>query len=120
MHPLQFVILHHQEIPEPHFDLMFETRAGSELVTWRSDAWPIERPTRLTRLKDHRRLYLEYEGPLSRRRGTVSRVARGTCRVEVGENAVWTITLLSGAPSATLEFRQVAAEQWEGRVQPHG
>jgi hypothetical protein len=56
--PLRYVILHHGGIADPHFDLMFETLPGSDLATWRSQAWPIEEPTPLTRLKDHRRLYL--------------------------------------------------------------
>ena len=41
MRHLRYVILHHTEIPEPHFDLMFETLAGSELATFRALVWPI-------------------------------------------------------------------------------
>jgi hypothetical protein len=102
-------------VDEPHFDLMFETLPGSMLATWRSEAWPIERGTALTRLRDHRRLYLDYEGQLSGQRGTVYRVAEGNCEVEVGENAVWTIRLLSGAAPRELLFRQISAEQWEAQ-----
>ena len=113
MSPLRYVVLHHSDVDEPHFDLMFETLPGSMLATWRSAEWPIDGATPLTRLRDHRRLYLEYEGDLSGDRGTVMRVAEGTCQVEVGENAVWRIQLLTGSPPATLVLRQITDEHWE-------
>src|SRR5580658_3234396 len=111
--PLRYVILHHGGIPDPHFDLMFETRPGSDLATWRSHAWPIEEPTPLTRLKDHRRLYLTYEGELPGQRGQVQQTARGDCEVEVGENAVWTVRILTGATPCTLVLRRINGDQWE-------
>lgn len=113
MQPLRYAVLRHSEISEPHFDLMFETLPGSMLATWRSESWPIEQRTELRRLRDHRRLYLDYEGQLTDQRGTVYRVAEGTCEVEVGENAVWSIKLLSGVPPQHLLFRQISAERWE-------
>ena len=112
MNSVRYVILHHTDIEESHFDLMFETFPGSQLATWRSDAWPIERPTTLTRLRDHRRLYLEYEGPVSSHRGQVHRVTDGQCEVEIGENAVWTIKLITGAPPATLVLRPMEDQEW--------
>ena len=113
MAPLQYVILWHDGIREPHFDLMFETLPGSALSTWRSSAWPIESPTAVTRLKAHRRAYLEFEGELSERRGHVTRVGTGTCNVEVGEHAVWRVTILTGSSPQTLILRPVQAEHWE-------
>lgn len=76
--PLRFVVLHHTGVPDPHFDLMLETTPGSPLATWRCRHWPIDRPGALVRLPDHRRQYLEYEGPVSGGRGEVRRVATGT------------------------------------------
>ena len=76
-HTLRYVVLRHEDIPEPHFDLMFETTPGSDLATWRSDRWPIDAPTPLVKLADHRPAYLEYEGPISGNRGSVRRVAAG-------------------------------------------
>lgn len=113
--PLRYVVLQHADVDEPHFDLMFETLPGSMLATWRSEIWPIDRPTPLTRLRDHRRLYLEYEGQLSGQRGTVYRVAEGNCEVDVGERGVWTIRLLSGAKPQELVFQQISTEQWEAQ-----
>ena len=60
-----------------HWDLMFEV--GSILKTWALDAPPgpdADLPARA--LADHRRAYLDYEGPISGGRGTVRRVDRGT------------------------------------------
>ena len=115
MPPLQYVILRHEAIAEPHFDLMFETRPGSDLATFRGPLWPIDSTTALTRLKDHRRVYLEFEGELSQRRGRVVRIARGECNIEIGENAVWTIHLLNGCPARQIVVKQIEAEKWEGR-----
>ncbi|CAN5487619.1 hypothetical protein BH10PLA1_BH10PLA1_12170 [soil metagenome] len=77
--PTRFVVLRHEGIPQPHFDVMFERSAGSALASWRSDVWPIEQPCPLDHLDDHRREYLEYEGPLTNDRGHVRRVAAGFC-----------------------------------------
>lgn len=116
MQPLRYVILRHDDVSEPHFDLMFETLPGSMLATWRSAAWPIEHPAEITRLRDHRRLFLEYEGDLTGGRGSVTRVTDGTCEVEVGEGSVWTIRLRSGAAPTTLVLRQLDGERW--RAEP--
>jgi hypothetical protein len=113
MPPLRYAVLHHCHVDEPHYDLMFETLTGSVLATWRSAAWPIEAIAPLRRLRDHRRLYLDYEGDLSDGRGTVSRIAEGNCEVEIGENAAWTIRLLTGAPAQKLIFRQCGGDQWQ-------
>src|SRR5690349_10408973 len=71
----RFVILEH-EWDGLHWDLMLER--GEVLRTWAIDA-PIvagvELPARA--LADHRRMYLDYEGPISGARGTVKRVEEG-------------------------------------------
>jgi hypothetical protein len=77
----RFVLLRHECPPEfgkpSHWDLMLED-AGA-LLTWSL----VELPTPgglaafATRLDDHRLAYLDYEGPLSGERGSVSRVDAG-------------------------------------------
>lgn len=75
-----------------HWDLMFDN--GAKLRTWALSAEPWEyyetaasrksaavALIRATSLADHRREYLDYEGPVSGNRGSVSRVDRGTYRV---------------------------------------
>ena len=83
---MRYVILRHENIPQPHFDLMFEKSPGSMLMTWRSPRWPVVEDTLLTRLSDHRREYLEYEGPVSGDRGNVTRIAQGTYKISRDEN----------------------------------
>jgi len=75
---LRFVVLRHEGVASPHYDLMVEVTPGSPLITWRCDRWPIDAPTALTFLPDHRNAYLEYEGPVSGDRGYVARVETGT------------------------------------------
>ena len=76
--PLQYVVLRHEGIADPHYDLMLELAPGAALTTWRSLVWPLRNPTPLTPLDDHRREYLTYEGPLTGDRGAVRRVAGGS------------------------------------------
>ena len=112
---MRYVILRHEGIAEPHFDLMFETLPGSALATWRSACWPIQGPTPLHRLTDHRRNFLDFQGEISRHRGWVKRVAAGECEVEVGDDALWTIRLRSGACVGELTLEWKNGDTWEGR-----
>ncbi|MEM8873908.1 MAG: hypothetical protein AAGD32_06570 [Planctomycetota bacterium] len=74
---LRYVVLHHTGYDEDHFDVMVERERGGVLRTWRSATWPISGT--VTPIHDHRRKYLDYEGPISGGRGEVRRVAAGTC-----------------------------------------
>jgi hypothetical protein len=109
----RYVILRHDGVSEPHFDLMLETYAGSQLSTWRLPRWPIESTTSATRLRDHRRLYLDYEGEIGGHRGFVHRIASGTAEIEIGEGSIWTISILTGAPPQTFSLKLVDGETWE-------
>lgn len=78
----RFVFLWH-EVPSggersSHFDLMFEQVEG--LRTWAVESLPQENDAsvRAQALPRHRIDYLEYEGEISRGRGTVKRVATGS------------------------------------------
>lgn len=72
----RFVILEH-DFPEPHFDLMLEE--GDSLRTWRLPAMPrVGEFLFAPELPRHRRLYLDYEGPVGGDRGSVARRASGT------------------------------------------
>ena len=72
----RFVLLEHQW-NGVHWDLMLDT--GDALRTWAIDAPVvpgIDLPARA--LADHRRFYLDYEGPVSGNRGSVRRIDQGT------------------------------------------
>ncbi len=79
----RYVVLRHEGIPEPHYDLLFENNHRTALVSARVFDWPVRHQTRLERLPDHRLMYLDYEGPISGGRGAVRRVAAGTCTTQV-------------------------------------
>jgi hypothetical protein len=72
----RFVILEHDH-PFLHWDFMIED--GAILKTWRLSAPPEpEIVMQATPLGDHRRDYLDYEGPLTGNRGQVKRWDGGT------------------------------------------
>ena len=71
----RYVILEHDH-PHRHWDLMLE--AGDALRTWRLSAAPAPGAAVAAEPSfDHRRLYLDYEGPVSGGRGAVVRCDRG-------------------------------------------
>ncbi|MGA2501099.1 MAG: hypothetical protein ABSH20_25460, partial [Tepidisphaeraceae bacterium] len=111
MPALRYVILRHEGIERPHFDLMFETAPGSQLATWRSDVWPIESSTHVERLADHRAAYLSYEGPVSGNRGQVRRVASGSCLITLAPPGQWVIQLMPAG--RLLVLHPVAGDRWE-------
>lgn len=108
--PLRYVVLHHAGILRPHFDLMFELSPGSRLATWRSPVWPLPAFTQVEALSAHRADYLTYEGPVSGDRGSVRRVAAGTCRVE--RQTEHEIALRTGDNVSLLLRRVGDSDQW--------
>jgi hypothetical protein len=77
----RFVLLEHNW-NGVHWDFMLET--GEVLRTWAIDApivWGRSLPARA--LGDHRKIYLDYEGPIAGDRGSVRRADGGTFRVLV-------------------------------------
>jgi DNA polymerase Ligase (LigD) len=77
----RFAILRHDH-PAEHWDLFLE--AGSVLRSWRLLGPPVAGavvPAEPT--PDHRLLYLDYEGPVSGDRGTVTRYDTGTFTWEI-------------------------------------
>jgi hypothetical protein len=74
--PLHYVLLRHDGVPSPHFDLLIDISPGAPLLAFRCDDWPPTSP--IARQPDHRRIYLDYEGPISNNRGQVRQAAQGT------------------------------------------
>jgi len=72
----RFVVLEHDH-PTLHWDWMLED--GESLLTWRLEEPPqSESAIAATALAAHRLAYLDYEGPVSRNRGTVKRWDAGS------------------------------------------
>ena len=86
----RFVILHHTVHGGEHWDLMLEH--GDVLLTWQLFSDPTASPVfplRARRIGDHRKRYLDYEGPISGDRGHVTRVDHGVVEIaEIEELAV--------------------------------
>ena len=80
----RFVILEHDH-PLLHWDLMLE--AGDVLETWRLAAPPGTQAIDAAALGDHRRMYLDYEGPVSGKRGNVRRWDAGLFDEEAGSTS---------------------------------
>ena len=112
-----FVLLRHETSAGVHWDLMLDT--GSALATWQLG----EDPTELTRgaeadmegiparrLPEHRRAYLEYEGPVSGNRGQVTRVDRGTCSFVRDEPQSCVVTLAGTLLTGTFELKVEATD----------
>ena len=106
---VRYVVLSHGGVPEPHFDLMFETDPGGMLLTWRTLVWPITEETALVRLGEHRRDYLDYEGPLTDGRGYVNRIAGGNCTVTWTTRHDFTLRL---ADRNTLRLQHLDDDHW--------
>lgn len=111
--PLRYVVLHHQGVDAPHFDLMFETSPGSALRTYRLPQWPVQEGDVATPLKEHRREYLDYQGPVSNNRGFVTRITQGVIAIHgaAGEAralqfrfdaspVIWTLTSIDAQRAA--------------------
>jgi len=79
----RFAILHHVNYEIEHWDLMLEHEGV--LLTWKLPLEPIDRsmfPMPACRIKDHRVMYLDYQGPISGDRGEVTRVDGGLVVIE--------------------------------------
>ena len=90
-----FALLQHDTGADRHWDLLVEVPGCERLPTWRLSADPLRTAGDIpaARIRDHRPLYLEYEGELSEQRGVVRRVDRGPARVETlqGDEALLTL-----------------------------
>lgn len=112
----RFVLLYHECPPSfdkpSHWDLMLE-RDGV-LLTWRLSALPapwgdeagvgFERID-ATRLADHRVAYLDYEGPISGERGSVTRVDGGEYDVVSEADGVLQVRLRGTRCDDVVELR---------------
>lgn len=111
----QYVILEH-DWPRRHWDLMLE--AGDVLRTWRLSKTPQPgQEVVATPLGDHRRAYLEYEGPLSGNRGQVSRWDSGTFAWELHDPDHLRVTLTGRRLQGVADLRRDIDEKWSFRLE---
>ena len=114
----RYAVLHHTGVDGSHFDFLFETSPDSPLVTFRLQQWPMTEGQPATKLRDHRRMYLTYEGPIPGDRGRVDRIAEGTVTVIETANG-WMLRSLGGELFALFEPRgDESSEDWWAEPPP--
>ena len=112
----RFVLLYHECPPSlgkpSHWDLMLE-RDGA-LLTWNLPSLPAAwggeagigfAEITATRIADHRLAYLDYEGPISGERGSVTRVDRGEYEVLGEVGGVLRVRLRGARGDGVIELR---------------
>lgn len=115
---MRFVLLEHDH-PFRHWDLMLD--AGTALRTWRLSAPPVDSsPLQITPLGDHRRAYLDYEGPVSGDRGTVKRWDVGEYTLGEDTGDAVGVDLEGEVTRGHLRMTKNADGIWEGTFYPFG
>ena len=117
--PRRFVVQHHTGYGPEHWDLMLEEDDG--LATWRLHRDPATLaagPIPATRIADHRKAYLTYEGPVSRDRGQVRIVDHGTYAVVSYEAASVTADFGGVHLAGRLVLRRSPADTTEWTLGP--
>lgn len=115
--PLRFAVLHHTGVVPDHYDLLIETSPLAPLRAFRAESWPLGPDAILESLPDHRRIYLDYEGPISAGRGEVARIAAGTCTIDLDTPAALHVHLAppQSAP-LTLRLAALRPPKWQCRT----
>ncbi|HUY93483.1 MAG TPA: DNA polymerase ligase N-terminal domain-containing protein [Pirellulales bacterium] len=116
----RFVILRHDCPPgyqrDLHWDFMLE--ADGVLKTWALSQEPAgQSEIAAEMLADHRLAYLDFEGPVSGGRGTVSRWDRGTYRLVSRQEGEWIVELLGERLSGRATLSRSSADEQGWRWQ---
>lgn len=102
----RFAVLRHDSPRGLHWDLLVER--GQVLWTWALPRPPEPRAEMsCDRLPDHRLDYLEYEGPVSGNRGSVSRWDGGTCELQVETDTELVFALRGQHLAGTVTLRRL-------------
>lgn len=108
--PRRFVVLQHTDKAGIHFDLMIDL--GPALATWKFSQAPEQAATGSLpchRIGDHRRAYLDYEGPISSDRGHVVRHDAGDCDATSDDGLNWLVTFRGEKLSGRFRLRFAGA-----------
>ncbi|NLW87099.1 MAG: hypothetical protein GXY38_09525 [Planctomycetes bacterium] len=110
----RFVILLHTCDGREHYDLLTEQPGLDLLAAWQTPCNPSEitGAAACTRLPDHRREYLSYEGKISRQRGEVERVDEGEFRVLVWSVDLIILDFLGRGLKGPHQFKRLTGEGW--------
>lgn len=110
----RFAILYHDQIEKPHWDLMLEHK--KHLATWQvasnPQIWP-SAPLTCTKIFDHRKKYLDYEGPLSAGSGEVQQIETGYYTSRIITDILWKVMLKSEDLNGMLLLSHIIDDQWQ-------
>jgi hypothetical protein len=107
----RFVVLEHDH-PYLHWDFMLE--CSDLLRTWRLKASPAPGQTiSAVSLGNHRRFYLDYEGPVSNDRGWVVQWDSGTFTWLADEGERVAVCLQGARLQGTASLCRTEGEEWE-------
>lgn len=111
----RFVILHHDH-PFVHWDFLLEN--GKNCRTWRLLSEPTAELTacEAEALPEHRLFYLDYEGPVSGDRGTVTRIDAGTFEWQFNQPTRCQVLVQGQICFGTVQLEQTSGDLWTCRV----
>eukprot|EP00752_Nemacystus_decipiens_P016137 g14430.t1 len=123
MQPLRTAILEHRTADGVHYDWLIEdprlpnpkatdARLWTARVTPPPQDWPRLRRFALTVIPPHRRVYLDYQGPVSGDRGEVRRLASGVCEVSLWSEVRIVMQLRTEVMRVELSLKQQAGKHW--------
>jgi len=118
--PNQFVILHHRVGGSEHWDLMLEH--GGLLLTWQLFTEPVSAsclPLKAKRIGNHRKAYLDYEGPISDNRGYVQRVDSGVMHLKEFTDRQVSVELEGHRLAGRFILTLVSGEDWVFEYKPN-
>ena len=105
--------------PFPHWDLFLEQSPTEGLRTWRLLLAPdSEIPQSAEALVDHRRIYLDYEGPLSGDRGEVHVWQTGTYEWIEHRPDRMELKLSGSGLQGRILLTRIGTVEWEYLYQP--
>jgi DNA polymerase Ligase (LigD) len=109
----RFAVLEHDH-PTLHWDFLLEH--GGVLLTWRLSAPPTpDGAVDAEEAFDHRLVYLDYEGPVSAGRGSVTRWDGGTFDWQVREEDRIAVRLAGGRLRGVFRLERREGGAWFGR-----
>lgn len=115
---MRFVVLTHSDSRGVHWDLMFE-EAGA-LRAWSLAVEPrLGRSCDARQLTDHRKEYLDYEGPVSGDRGTVTAFDRGEYMLLESTPTLWRAAIQGARLAGLVVFSREREDEepWQFRLQ---
>jgi hypothetical protein len=125
--PKAFAILIHTGLGTCHYDFLLEHSQQACATTWQfaDDPSMLMSPPGCgaklkivgRKIQDHRLMYLDYEGLVSKGRGMVRRLDGGTCEIISQAEALLVFRLAGGTMNGLFALEQTG-EQWVLRVLP--